>query len=192
MSIDPMVSQTVQPYVFTDDNPLNSTDALGNVEVALDGGGIPTAQEQQSVTIAMENNALKKLGVAANVVQLIDNVLKQQINEMTEPYLSEEMDSILSQIETLKYLNGIMLGIQIAGIGIEDIQEHDGVGYAFGDAVFSGSGLTTGTSIAVGTCDLMSVEDPFLLLGCGIIGGWIGVHAGHTLWTIFSKALHLK
>ena len=39
MSIDPMVQQTDQPYVFTNDSPLNGTDPLGLEEDPFEGGG---------------------------------------------------------------------------------------------------------------------------------------------------------
>jgi len=35
LSVDPMVDQTGQPYVFTNDNPLNSTDPLGQGPILI-------------------------------------------------------------------------------------------------------------------------------------------------------------
>jgi len=39
LSIDPLVAQTGQPYVFANDNPLNATDPLGWYAASAGGGG---------------------------------------------------------------------------------------------------------------------------------------------------------
>jgi uncharacterized protein RhaS with RHS repeats len=53
MSVDPDVATTDQPYVYTNDDPLNSEDPLGMTAAALMGGGYQTAKQQ-----ATELNAL--------------------------------------------------------------------------------------------------------------------------------------
>jgi RHS repeat-associated protein len=50
LSIDPAVESTGQPYVFTNDNSLNSTDPFGLLAAALMGSGFQTP-EQQAATI---------------------------------------------------------------------------------------------------------------------------------------------
>jgi uncharacterized protein RhaS with RHS repeats len=50
LSIDPDVGTTNQPYVFTDDDPLNSTDPLGAAAAALMDGG-PETLQQDAATI---------------------------------------------------------------------------------------------------------------------------------------------
>jgi len=47
LSVDPLVAQTGQPYVFTGDNPLNATDPLG-LEIYLGGNGTCNTQENNS------------------------------------------------------------------------------------------------------------------------------------------------
>jgi hypothetical protein len=191
LSIDPLVGQTGQPYVFTNDDPLNATDTLGTAEVALSGGGIPTPQEQQDVTIGLEDDALTTLGVSQSGIELIDKILQQQLNPFTEEYASEEMDTVLSDIEKLKDLNTILTGIQIAGFSIEDIQEGHGIGYALGDATFDGAGMVGGSFVLEDSCGAF-IEAPPALVVCGIVGGVIGLHAGHYVWQLLWKALHGK
>ncbi|MGH9019566.1 MAG: hypothetical protein ACRDV0_00905 [Acidimicrobiales bacterium] len=46
LSIDPAVAVTGQPYVFTNDNPQNSTDPLGTLATAIMAGGYQSAAQQ--------------------------------------------------------------------------------------------------------------------------------------------------
>jgi len=46
LSIDPLVAQTGQPYVFTNDNPLNATDPLGTLAASLMAGGYETPKQE--------------------------------------------------------------------------------------------------------------------------------------------------
>jgi len=48
LSIDPLLDQTGQPYVFTNDSPLNATDPLGAYEMYRDGGGAEHRQPQKT------------------------------------------------------------------------------------------------------------------------------------------------
>jgi RHS repeat-associated protein len=50
LSIDPDVAMTIQPYVFTNDDPLNEADPLGAAAAALMDGG-PEALQQDAATI---------------------------------------------------------------------------------------------------------------------------------------------
>ena len=61
MSIDPLVGETDQPYVFTNDNPLNTEDPLG-----LGGGGTcdNTNVKKQNACIAAYRNEQKALDKA--------------------------------------------------------------------------------------------------------------------------------
>ena len=64
--------------MFANDNPLNATDALGTAEVAMQGGGVPTVQEQQGVVVSMEDDAMKTLGVGQATIDLINRYLYDQ------------------------------------------------------------------------------------------------------------------
>jgi hypothetical protein len=52
LSIDPDVAETNQPYVFTNDDPLNASDPLGTLAVALNDGGV----DPTKIRIGMNGN----------------------------------------------------------------------------------------------------------------------------------------
>jgi RHS repeat-associated protein len=192
MSIDPDVDETDQPYSFVDDDPLNDSDALGNAALALNGGGVPTLQQQQDATVALEDDALQTLGVAQTVIETINKTLEGQVNSFTEQFASEDMDGILSEISRLKEFSSILIGLQIAGFAVEDYSEGDGIGYSLGDALTSGAVMEAGASGTEAICAAF-VENPVALVACGVVGSAIGTVAGHDIWNFFwTKVLGKK
>jgi RHS repeat-associated protein len=65
LSVDPLVSQTGQPYAFTGDDPLNATDPLG---LCPRHRHCPSRSNSLAVLQRQTNNFLKTLGTRENLV----------------------------------------------------------------------------------------------------------------------------
>ena len=63
LSVDPDVDETGQPYVFTNDDPLNSTDPLGQL-----GAGYPKADYKQELSAWKSGSASAVFGIALGIL----------------------------------------------------------------------------------------------------------------------------
>ncbi len=71
LSIDPDVATTNQPYVFTNDNPLNFTDPSGEVAVALMGGGSQSLKQEAATINLMLESQMTNFGGPVGVTPFV-------------------------------------------------------------------------------------------------------------------------
>ncbi|HVA53740.1 MAG TPA: RHS repeat-associated core domain-containing protein, partial [Acidimicrobiales bacterium] len=199
ISIDPMVAQTSQPYVFTNDNPLNAEDPMGLQGDPCYGGTFKVTRNGPSCTPQIQKvsksqtlkdivNALKS-SKAINALDLsgatITGIAKQLSSDM---YKNGGQTISRSMANGLDALAGLGKGVSgsAGALGVfttisSDLSNGNTLLYSAVDAGLQvGAGMTAGGAAAAACSEL----GPGALV-CGAIGfgfGYVasaGVAAGY-------------
>jgi len=122
ISIDPQVATTNQPYVFTNDNPLNSEDPLGLTPLAggemyneleapvLDWRGVVGLSEEGNGAVSATGTDLARaLGIEGESLSAIDQAAKVRIESITGSANYRIPDSLtgstLLEVKNVSYLS---------------------------------------------------------------------------------------
>jgi hypothetical protein len=159
MSIDAEVKLSNQPYLFANDNPLNSEDALGNLAYCPGSwnNGICTGEaapkkESKSQTLSLIEKSLQGLGLTGAEVTAIAKEISTNMAENGGKIITNRTANALEAA---------------AGVG-RDLSDYAGVGGAI---------VTLSSDLANGDKLNYSLVDTGLQAGAGWAGGEIGAEA---------------
>jgi RHS repeat-associated protein len=201
LSIDPDVATTGQPYVFTNDDPLNLEDALGLSGTMLAKGNVgfnaPSAPVKvgSSKTIKTIVDALKSskviqgLDLTGAAITSIANQLSSDMYQNGGAAISskaadalEAMAGIGSKVSGAAGAAGAIVNIS------NDLAKGDSPQYAIGDAV---SQLSAGTAAGAWAAVACSETGPGAL-ACGAVGFLVGFMAASATATTYKYVFHGK
>jgi hypothetical protein len=176
LSVDPLVDQTGQPYVFTNDDPLNATDPLGTVYAALMGGGSQTLQQEAATLNKIFQQEAKGGDSGANV----------SFATVTKNGNSESLVSFIIPKNPLAAPNGVFVTLLATATKNPNSPPSGSStsGLSKTGSVIVGSGaFTAGSGLAMievgGAIDSTSLGGVLVLAGEGAVAvGGLGVVVG--------------
>lgn len=174
MSVDPDVAATDQPYVFTNDDPLNVTDSLGMAAAALMGGGVVSPKEAVTVAVAMTIDALKSEGasISSEAMSDISKALSEDLSKPGEIITSGELGALEWElVDSVGHIGKTLGFLGVMAIGLNDLAEGHGLAYALTDDGASVVGAVGGGALGAAYCG--GPLDP-VDAGCVIIGAVVG------------------
>jgi hypothetical protein len=175
LSIDPDVATTDQPYVFTNDDPLNETDALGTTGTFI----IP----KQQLTNVSKSKTLSMIEMALNGLDLTGKETKALAEEISTTFADNGGKAISSRTANILDAEAGIGGVlsKFAGVGgavvtlAKDLANHDKLGYSLADTgIQVGSGMAGG-AIGAAVCswagpgDAACAGDGFAV---GLLSSW--------------------
>jgi hypothetical protein len=193
LSIDPAVSQTNQPYVFTNDDPLNAEDPVGllpsaggsesNVQAASLARAYAQAQAKaaaereaaasalaERVLKALSNNDIPYAGTAADLTRAALKEATSHDNPLTPDIVASDIDIAAG------YFSNAITAVGGLVQGYNDTQNGHNVVYSVGDGVSTAGGTWGGAVAGAAICG--GPEDGVGIV-CGIIGGFVGGDLSH-------------
>jgi uncharacterized protein RhaS with RHS repeats len=199
LSIDPDVADTDEPYLYTGDDPLNSSDPLGLLPST---GGVETDAQVAAVAKALAAAkassaaaaAKAKEGLATKIIMVLNNdnfstsgtaagVYHQIVNDTSTPF------DAITATEATKIVQDLGVGAAhyaaaVTAIGgaltyYNDVESGDSPGYAAGDTTFTLGGAFAGAALCGGPEDGVGIV-------CGVVAGFAGGALGHDIWNAIS------
>jgi hypothetical protein len=200
LSVDPLLSQTGQPYAFTGDDPLNVTDPLGlkgwyciggkthyykGNKFGAKGNGTCRQIAQRTLNAYAKLLELRKAGFNVSASQIGAAItssgfaaaehLDSSIGNSAQHLSDNQLESLAEQ--GTRYSN-IARGVGLLGSGLTawaDLKNGRNLSYTTGDVVGSAAGGWGGAIAGVALCG--GPEDGVSLI-CGALGGFDGGQIG--------------
>jgi hypothetical protein len=179
LSVDPAVATTNQPYVFTNDDPLNAEDSNGLVKVQLSGGSGPIPKSE-AVSFSKDIvNKLKSDGVSVSgdAAQAIAKAIEADTAKPGSVISSSELAKIAKDIGVVSKDYSVAIGVLgSAATAVDDVTSGHNVVYAIGDAAVQWSAAGAGFDAGATLCAESVIADP----ACGFVGAV--VTSGAAAW----------
>jgi RHS repeat-associated protein len=177
LSIDPDVATTDQPYVFTNDDPLNAEDPLGELPApVIVNESKKEVVKKSSTYIDDEINAIGMTGVLADVAK---EQVKRELEDSGGVLSNSEVDALSREAVDATMISKSATVIEVAATVIDDVNSGHGYAYAVGDAATSYGGGQFGFDAGVLICG--GPEDGFSL-ACGAAGALGGGYIAHWVY----------
>jgi hypothetical protein len=151
MSVDPLVRVTNQPYVFTDDDPLNSEDPLGLMPLRPTAANshITTSEAKgvaQSIVKELKSNGVPVTNAAATV---LSKTIETDTSKPGEVITQTDLSTLEKDVGAASSDVAVVTDIIAAyATTIDDVQAGHSVAYALGDGAVqwgaAAAGFTTG------------------------------------------------
>jgi RHS repeat-associated protein len=174
LSIDPDVATTDQPYVFTNDNPLNSEDPLGSELVALMGSGAEPTADAVKVAVELAIDALKSEGasVSSEAMSDISKALNADLLQPSHHISDAELTTLEGDLaDSFGHIGKTLGMLGTLAIGLNDLAHGHGLLYSAVDAGVSLGGALAGGAALGAYCG--GPIDP-VDAGCVFIGAVTG------------------
>jgi RHS repeat-associated protein len=210
LSIDPDVADTIQPYLFTGDDPLNADDptglllATGTTETHAETAEVAKATKV-AVAAAKPIEAAVKAATVKTVTKSIvaalqskgvavtgtisDAISKTLTNVTTNPNnpISAQGETVLIKdvIGATGDLANSVTVVSSAVTSYNDVQDGHDISYAIGDGAAQAAGGWAGALAGAEACG--ETLDPIVDAGCAVVGGAGGTISFHALWHIIVK-----
>jgi RHS repeat-associated protein len=199
LSVDPDVATTDQPYVFTNDDPLNAEDPLGCEPVAAGGNtNADTPAVAKALAKAKTSSAAQSAkaneDLATKIIKILNNdnfstsgtaagVYHQIVQDTSTPFDAITATQATKIVEDLG-VGAAHYAAAVTAIGgaltyYNDVETGDSPSYAAGDATFTLGGAFAGAALCGGPEDGVGIA-------CGVIAGFFGGSLGHDIWNAIS------
>ena len=181
LSIDPMVATTGQPYVFTNDNPLNAEDPLGlRLLRSQDYKGVLSKTEVDAIAKAIVQKLKNKnIPIVGNAADLISRSLRKYTSKSGELITFRETSRIVSEVaggmDSVARVTGI-IGAFVTSIN--DANAGHGAVYAVADGGFSLAGGMVAGEQGAAAC----IEFGWIAVACGFGAGIAGSGITHAVF----------
>jgi RHS repeat-associated protein len=176
LSIDPAVATTSQPYLFSNDSPLNATDPLGLIPGYFTGKVSLSATKKaylKMLTSYLKSQIQSQLQPsnlfqnAGTLTKAVDTKVRRALSQSggfltsrTAMSLEESLNTGLTRFSSLAEGYGSLM------IGYDDLSAHRGVVYAASDITTTAAFGVGGTLLCGGEIDVIGVL-------CGVVAGGI-------------------
>jgi hypothetical protein len=172
--MDPDVAQTDEPYIFSNDDPLNAEDPLGMAAAALMDSGAISTKEAVNVWINMTIDALKSEGASVSTEALSD-IKKSFEEDLSKPgtvITNRELSSLEEDLaDTFGHIGDTLGFLGLMAVGLNDLQNHHDLAYTIGDIAVSYGGAVGGGIAGSAVCG--GPLDP-VDIGCVFVGAIVG------------------
>jgi RHS repeat-associated protein len=192
LSIDPKVAQTDQPYAFTNDNPLNATDPLGDVSsiFACDGQGVYKTAKARAAACTQQKAALAKFNKASSanqsggldlvaLVEAVGNGAAYGAQRLAQAgvdtataagHVAPEVQSAAANVAPYVERAGLQASGGLVALNfVTDLSQGHGLAYAIGGSLTSAVTAPLGAGAGAFLC---APFDPVVTTACGA-GGFI-------------------
>jgi hypothetical protein len=169
LSVDPDVAATDQPYVFTNDDPLNAEDPLGLKIVQLPDGSGPLPKSE-ALALGMEIVkvlASQGVSVSTDAAEAIAKAIEKDTKKAGSVITKTELTKIEGEIGVASKDYAIAFGVLgSAATVVDDVTSGHSVVYAVGDAAVQWGAAGEGFDAGAAACVETVIADPV----CGFIG----------------------